>query len=254
MKDKDQKYFNLGDFFSFFFFPKPNQTENQRTTEHGISALRLIFAGNSPAGRTRWSQPLFPLPNYAWEFPISLSWHPFTPDQPSLGKLSQLIHFLAATKHTWHLSHTWMCVWQWVLQDALMGAAEEQGSGMEPWPHSQLTSSPWTHPQTSHNFLFSLGSAQTQPQLPVLGPSRALLDQFPTGIASPRAAVVWRGEWFLKAARAVQNTTPQRANPCFKRRTSHRKWSVCLSGPLHPRNHLVLQVHSQGSQEHCRAE
>lgn len=124
------------------------------------------------------------------------------------GKLSQLIHFLAATKHSWQVSHTGMCVWQWVLQDALMGAAEEQANGMEPQPHSQPTSCPYTHPQTNHNqsCLFPLGSAQNQPQLPVLawlgpsrallGPSRALLDQFPTGIASPKAAVTWRGAWF----------------------------------------------------------
>lgn len=57
------------------------------------STIRLTLAGNSLAGRTRWSQPAFPQPNCAWKFPISLSWHPFTPDHPPLDKLSQLTSF-----------------------------------------------------------------------------------------------------------------------------------------------------------------
>lgn len=76
-------------------------------------------------------------------------------------------------------------------------AAEDQGSGMQPQPHS----SPHPLPTLITNkpqpiCLFPLGSAQNQPQLPVLGASRALLDQFPTGIASPKAAVAWWGAWF----------------------------------------------------------
>lgn len=52
MKDKDQKYFNLGE--NYFFFPKPNQTENQRIAEHGTSVFcSKTVAGNSPAGKTR---------------------------------------------------------------------------------------------------------------------------------------------------------------------------------------------------------
>lgn len=70
-------------------------------------------------------------------------------------------------------------------KDALMGAAEEQGSGMELQPMSLK----------SHICLFPLGSAQKQWQLPLLGPCRALLDQFPTGTASPKAALAWRGAW-----------------------------------------------------------
>lgn len=56
MKDKDQKYFNLGEkIFFLFLFPKPNQTENQGIAERGTSAFcsKTDIAGNSPAGRTR---------------------------------------------------------------------------------------------------------------------------------------------------------------------------------------------------------
>lgn len=190
MKDKDQKYFNLGEiFFFFFFFPKPNQTENQRIAEHSTS----VFCSKTDIcwEQPNWQNKAIPATFSSTKLCLGIPYFPFLTSfhtRPTFpGQTFPAKSFPCCYKTHLPWNHTWMCVC-----NGHQGCSDGSSRGAGQWDGAQ------THILSlkSHICLFPLGSAQNQPQLPLLGPCKALLDQFPTGTASPKAAVAWRGAWF----------------------------------------------------------
>lgn len=164
---------------------------------------------------------------------LGIPYFPFLTSRPTFPGQTFPANSFPCCYKTHLASVTHECVRAMGTQDALMGAAEEQGSGMEPKPYpvpkkSHLPSPSWVCPKPAT--AATAGSMQG-----TAGPV-SYRHCIPKGCCSMGGVHGFIKQPELLKLQLLKGQTPASS--------FHRKCSVCLFGPLQPRNLLCLSTQS----------